>query len=151
MEDDVNWQAVLPPLPAVITDDAVMDYTQQKRMQIIEALTRDNKLPEDVKEQTTLMKALDGLDKQAMGKKRLIVEDKKADNEKEAAALVNAALRMMSSQRLAHVDVIDVESVEIPTLPDHIPPPVLAPGETDATSKPETFDSFMAQQDTVTN
>lgn len=147
MEDDVVWQVVLPPPPPVATDDAVMDFTQQKRMQIVQALTAGNKLPEDVKEQATLLKALDGLDKQAMGKKRLIVEDKKADNEKEAAALVNAALKAMSAHRIV-LDPSAGPPGEPPTLPEHIPTPVLTPGETDATSKPETFDSFMAQQDT---
>jgi hypothetical protein len=141
--DDQGSVAVLGPVPAVMSDDAVMDYTQQMRMRIIAGLTKGGNLPMDVKEQATLMKALDGLDKQAIGKKRIVTENALADTQKQTARLINDVFKTIGGRGMG--EVIDAVMREVPRLPDSVPDPDLVDGELDATSTPLTFDTFVAR------
>lgn len=128
------------PVTPVMDDDQILDYTQNKRIEIVKSITKE-KIPDDPEQQRILLQTLDGMDRGALGRKRLKIEDKAADNAGNAAAVVAAFLKNRNR------DVIDVPAQEVgrrtlPTLGADIPEPVLVEGELSQTAQQMSFEQF---------
>lgn len=127
-----------------------LDFTKALRKRVITALTIDKSgqfgLPEDVKEQGTLMKALDGIDKAALGKMRIKIEDKVANNNAEQAAMIAAMFKQVGHNSQAYMNKNpDLTNHVPPEVPAHFKPPVVVEGATAITPPQDTYESFMAQ------
>lgn len=70
------------------TDDDRLEFTQHIRMMAISALTAGGKVSADKDTISSLSKIIDGIDKQVINKKRLVVADKAAENDSKVALLL---------------------------------------------------------------
>jgi hypothetical protein len=68
------------------SEDIDLEYSRQKRKQLVDSLT-DKGMPTDIKDQSIMLQALDGLDRQALSKKKL-----KSDEGISSAAVMAAAM-----------------------------------------------------------
>jgi len=78
---------MIDTLPVALTDDAALAYTQQMRQRLIEEITGTD-VPKDADTQKLLLTVLDGMDRNALGTKRLKVEDRNSDADRKAAMLI---------------------------------------------------------------
>lgn len=131
----------------VMTDDEALAFTQNARKKIVKELMKSKVIPEDKGEQIMLMQALDGMDRASLGNKRIKADEKASDNLGDSAALIAQMLTQMSGnlKLMKTEDIIDVDfkDAAAPALPDHIPDPVLVPGETSIGAPQLDYDSFM--------
>lgn len=116
---------VRPPVD-VSNDDHVLNYTQSVRVGIVHELTRTGKVPAENSDRHMLMSALDGLDRAALGKKRIMADQAQTASDSAAQKLISQMLVRMSGRRNAVAE----DAVEIPRLTAEVPEPVLVPGET---------------------
>ena len=125
----------------IANDDAVLDYTLKMRKFVLDKMLADGKLPEDPAEKKIILNALDGMDKAAIAKKRIKLEEKVVDSHAGAAAIIASILSMSSSVN-AFKDINPVNRVA-PTLGSDVPEPVLVEGEASVTANQQTFSEFM--------
>ncbi|UQT03095.1 hypothetical protein TOTORO_02320 [Serratia phage vB_SmaS-Totoro] len=69
-------------------DDDRLEFTQSIRMMAVNQLIEGGKVPTDKDSINSLSKLLDGIDKQAIGKKRIQVADKANENDERIAHLL---------------------------------------------------------------
>lgn len=125
-----------------MTDDEVLNYTRGVRVTVVKELTRNGAVPSENGDKSLLMTALKDLDAQAINKKRLVIEEKGADN----SSLIVAHLLKEVNRKTAfkQVDgngpVIDVTTK---VLPDHIEAPTILPGEGEVNPAQMDYESFM--------
>jgi len=122
--------------------DVVMLNSQKLRLQIINKLTETARgLPEDVKEQVTLLKAIDGMDKAVATKRRLGIEEQAAKTADEDARNSAEILRALKGQMFAQANVVDPNR-PAPVLGSEVPEPILKPGETEIGTANMNYESF---------
>lgn len=135
----------------VVNDDQVLDYTQGIRRQLIGHLTKDGKMPADLKEQSMLLQTLDGMDRVALGRKRIKVEEKANNNQAAMAGLVAHMLTNVRRGRGLNADGTPIAAAgsaparSAPVLSDSIPEPVLVPGETSAAPMRMSWEDFTSE------
>lgn len=129
---------------AKMTDDEILNYTKGVRVSIVKDLTRTGTVPADNANKALLMTALKDLDQQAINKKRLVIEEKGADN---SSLIVATLLRQVDKKSVfrqvpgeAGSKVIDVTAM---VLPDDIETPKALPGEGDVNPPQMDYESFM--------
>lgn len=128
----------------VDADEAVLDYTQVMRKQIVGVLAQDLKNLADPKIVSTISQVLDGMDRQALGKMKLRVEEAQVMNQEGMAANIAEILRQMGSGG-HNFQAIEPVPREVPKLGSDVPDPVLVDGEVATTPVQQDFDSFHAQ------
>ncbi|MNU19600.1 hypothetical protein D3C71_78310 [compost metagenome] len=123
------------------TDDDILNYVHGKRKQIVEGI-----LPEvmaattDPKNISLALQALDGMSRDALGRKRLQVEEKGANASGTAGAIIAQMLRQATGLRPFEVDVpTQRPPVELGA---DVPRPVLVAGETDTVAPQGNYESF---------
>lgn len=130
-------------------EDRVLDYTLRQRQAIIVSMTGEE--GEDLKglsprELDVVLAALDGMDRVALGRKRLKSENIALANQAAAAAMIARILGApgigQAGQRPAQQ--ADALQGAIPMLPPGVPEPVLVPGEADIEAAQMNVDTFMA-------
>ena len=125
----------------LVSEDQVLAFTQFKRQQIANQLLANGELPGDPKLAKLALDVLDGMDRAALGRKRIKVEERANQNQEQAAALITELLNKVGSYRppiLLQRDIVD-----IPKLGDDVPEPQLVPGETsDIGGQAETYETF---------
>lgn len=145
--DDMAEASVPMVVPAEpMSDDQALQYTQGLRKQIIGTLTKGGtQLPvADKNQMAIILQAADGLDRAALGNKRIKVEEQANKTQEEAAGIIGQLLQTVTSQK--PFEAIDVESRpvrEAPALPADVPPPTLVDGETATTAPQQDYASFM--------
>jgi len=131
----------------VLDDDQALAFTQKARRKIVSKILEKGEIPEDKGEQIMLLQALDGMDRAALGNKRIKADEKASDALGDSSALIAQMLTQMAGNvKLAKSeDIVDVEAKDItaPALPDTIPDPILVPGETTIGAPQLDYDSFM--------
>ena len=127
---------------ALVSEDKILAFTHAKRMFIVEQMLASGKLPEDPAEKKVLLNALDGMDKAALGRKRIKVEEKTNTSMAQAAALIAHVLNAPGVNQ-AYKASAPVQR-EAPTLPSDVPPPVLVEGETSVVQNSRNYETFMA-------
>lgn len=133
----------------VVTDtdpDGILNYTQQLRRTIVKELVQHGIPVTDETRMKMLNDTLNGLDRAAIGTKRIAADEKANDkNLAAAAALAQAILKNPITATLHKVESGNVIEGECrgPVLDDNlIPPPKLVPGETDIGHHRENFAEF---------
>jgi hypothetical protein len=137
--------ALAQQLPAM-PEDEVLDFTQKVRRGVIKDLLKNGMVPGDNSDRSLLTSMLDGLDRQAVGIKRIKAEEKAASGMSEASALAAQLLKEAGRTRIGGDDVVDVPVREVPTLGDDVPRPQLVPGETDISPRQSNYEEFAANR-----
>jgi hypothetical protein len=125
-------------------DEAVLDYTQGMRKQIVGVLAKNLENLADPKIVGTISQVLDGMDRQALGKMKLRVEEAQVMNQEGMAANIAEILRQMGSGG-HNFQAAEPVPREVPKLGSDVPDPVLVEGEVATTPIQQDFDSFHAQ------
>jgi hypothetical protein len=125
-------------------DEAVLDYTQGMRKQIVGVLAKNLENLADPKIVGTISQVLDGMDRQALGKMKLRVEEQQVMNQEGMAANIAEILRQMGSGG-HNFQAAEPVPREVPKLGSDVPDPVLVEGEVATTPIQQDFDSFHAQ------
>lgn len=125
------------------SDDEILTHSHELRKRIVNKLTNNGTaIPVDDRAQmTALIQTLDGMDRQALGNKRIKVEEQANRTQEQAASTIASLLQAVTAQR-PFEQAIPVVAREVPTLPATVPPPQLVEGETAVTAQQHDYDSF---------
>lgn len=121
-----------------LEDLRILQYTQRVREMAVNALTEGGTvIPTGKGQLEFLTQSLNGLDDQVIKRKRLKIEDKKADNESAIADLIEQALSQMPTVTpvTRTTNVVDIPVEQLLERP-------LVPGETDISITGLTYDNF---------
>lgn len=122
-------------------DDETLDYTQVMRRKLIDDMTKGNKMPEDTKDRMTFLAALDGMDRNALGKKKIKVDDKQATANSDTAAIIAEIYKKLGPKSL---DNFSEENI-IPQLPSGIEEPAIDDGEMVIGTQSDGYEEFSAK------
>jgi hypothetical protein len=146
MSDETTAQNGALPL-STLSDDDTLALTRGIRVNVIHELMPQGKLPGDNSDRITLNNMLEGLDRQAMGSKRLLADQKSADN---TAILMSELLRGLNKSTAfqgihlpGHNNTIDVEARVVPASVPNMP---ALPGEMDVAAPQLDYASFVRSQ-----
>jgi hypothetical protein len=130
-----------PERPDTTEVDSVLTYTQEKRLMVIEQLTKFGTLTTDPKEMSILLKSLDGMDKSVATRKRLIIDAAAQMSQEEEARHGAEILKAMRHGMFA----IAAEMAVPRAAPDlaSIPTAELVPGETEIGVAGLNYEAFM--------
>lgn len=138
-------EALPPELPS---EDAILAFTHGLRLKVIdEMFGKEGKLPEDPTDRKTIVSVLKDMDAQALGRKRIRVEEKLNSNQEQAAGLIAAVLNATAGHSAFRISKSVVR--QIPVLPDNIPNPILVNGETETIAASLDYESFVASMTPV--
>jgi hypothetical protein len=129
--------------PSNMTEDGVLQLVEGIRLQGVKDIVATG-YPKDKEERDHLKELLAGLDKSALTRKRIKVDEGGNAALANGAGLVAELLTKMSARRPT-VDISDAAMVQPPVLGEDVPPPVLVPGEIDTAPEALNYDSFMAR------
>jgi len=131
--------------PASMTDDQILALTQSIRIKAIRHLTgkaiQTGGLPGDIEDRDALKHHLDGLEKVALSRKKIAVDQQTNAGMAAAAGMIAGVLRQTSQY---YGTPVSNENVVPPTLGDEIPDPDLVPGETEVDTPQLEYNSFVA-------
>ena len=128
-------------MTTITNEDTDLQYTRDKRIQLVEAITKKGtSVPEDIKDRSILLSALDGIDKAALAKKK-IKSDEGISNSQVAAAAIIAEIYTTKNVRALAIDTGGV----IPLLNNTIPDAAVVYGELDTVSEPLNYDTFISK------
>lgn len=139
-----------PPLPDVLErpeDDQILASTHELRKRVVSTLTKNGtEIPvSDPKQMTALLQTLDGMDRQALGNKRIKVDEAANKTAEQNAYMIASLLQQVTSKKPFEVmDAAARERREPPTLPADVPAPQLVEGETATAAPSQDYESFMA-------
>ena len=123
------------------SEESVLSYTHAKRLFIVESMLHEGQLPEDPAEKKVLLNALDGMDKMAIGRMRIKIDEKANKNMGQAAALV---AQLLSSGNIAHMyNVPNGTNRDAPLLGSDVPAPDIVNGETAINPLGTNYEEFM--------
>lgn len=130
-------------------EDNVLTYTQKKRQQLVTQLMGENgeKLQNLEKgDKMVVLAALDGMDRAALGRKRLKTDEKIGASQAQAAAIIAQVLQAPGAMHAGMVIDGQIQQARpVPQLPTSLPEPEVVPGEMDSDAAQMDFDTFMAQ------
>lgn len=129
-------------------DDELLEWGVAQRKDFIQKMMKaDGSLPDDPKERALVLKALDGIDKTAVSRKRLKIEDKAATNAAETAKLLSQFYEKVAVQNPFTIDqnMQEVPARAAPKLPDNVPEVDTVDGEMDTTPGQGSYDEFMGR------
>lgn len=126
-----------------MTDDEILNFTKGVRITAVKKLTENGFVPSENGDKAMLITMLKDLDSQAINKKRLVIEEKGADN----SSLIVAALLRQVDKKTAfrHVEGSGSDVVDVTTrvLPDELPNPDVLPGEGEVNPPQLDYEGFM--------
>jgi hypothetical protein len=125
-------------------DDSVLEYTQGVRKQLITALVKETEALQDPKIVNAIGGLLDGMDRQALGKMKIRVEEQQTQNQEGMAANIAELLRQMGSGGNTFQAPVPVPR-DVPALGSDVPDPVLVEGEVATNPTQQDFETFHAQ------
>lgn len=128
--------------PGEMTEDDVLSYTRNKRMELANKLTATG-VPTDKEQAGLLLQTLDGLDRSSLTRLRIKTEEKANTNSAHAAALIAEVLSKIGSSKVYQMDGCIREVA--PQLPSTIPDPEIVQGELETHPQQIDYDGFMKQ------
>lgn len=148
MDEELEYDvpAVTPPPaePTEVVDvldlDSTGRYTQNKRMKVIDEITKKLSQVEDPAMFSALFKGLSDMDKFAVNRKRIGIEEEAVKTDAEQARQSADLLRAITATALQSVGVPRAA----PKLPETMGEPETVPGEMDADPGQMSYDSFSA-------
>ena len=127
----------------ILTDEEALRFTQIKRRELVNVLCDDG-IPRDPKDRAMLLKALDGMDRQALTNKRIAGETAGNEAARMAAQAMNVLFEKLGNQNPFQKEgagrVIDAPQKFVEKLE-------LVPGETEIGIASLDYDSFSDPQD----
>lgn len=126
-------------------EDDVLAFTQKSRQQIVKSLMGRSIDDLNASQISLLTASLDGMDRSALGRKRLQTDEKVGASQAMAAAVIAQVLAAPGAMRHGQIVEGQAPRREIPRLPAEVPEPVTVPGEMEADAPQMNFDTFMAQ------
>lgn len=148
MEDHVVDQAVEAVDPVHMDPDQTMAYTQGKRRQVIEAITKNKEFVNDTKQTALVLHALDGMDRQAIGIKRIKIDEKANDTAAGAAGIIAEFFHSMHHRQALKRPEQPAEMVgrrAAPTIGVDLPDTEVVEGELATSPLNLTYDQFQSQ------
>ena len=121
------------------SEDEELSYTKAKRKQLIESLSK-NGAPNDVKDQSIMLQALDGLDRITLTRMRLRSEEGISTSQVAAAAIL---AQLFNNPQTKKVGRSGDAVAAIPTLRTDLPAIDVVAGELDAVPVKDNYDAFM--------
>lgn len=130
-------------------DDVLLEESIEKRKWFIsQQLKEDGSLPDDPKQQALVLKAIEGIEKVAISRKRIKIEDRTAASQEQVASLLAHVYKNVNANNNPFV--VDVEAREvnpeqlgkIPTIPSHLALPTLVDGETAVNPRQLSYEEF---------
>ena len=118
-----------------------LDYTKSVRKKLINAICKNETMPEETKTQMVLLSALDGIDRAALA--QLKIKSDNAISEQQNTAMLIASIFNTTDLKDFGKAQIGEEVRTIPTLDEDITISNLAEGELDLVASTETYDTFM--------
>lgn len=129
-------------VPEALSDDAALAYTQQMRQRIVQEIA-GTAIPKDADTQKLLLTILDGMDRNALGTKRLQVEDRNSDADRKAALLI---AEMQTQLGIVNPFQFGVLGGTTPSHPDRLVDDfTIVPGELDDAPITSNFKDFTAK------
>lgn len=131
-----------------VDGDAVLLETLAMRRRVVAKLTQ-TKIPDaDTEDIRVLDQMLSGMERIALGKMRIKVEEQANQTAEGASLLIGQLLTQVSTAQNPFVlagdpNVIDVPSRVVPVLPETVPPPQLVEGETATAAPQQSYESFV--------
>jgi hypothetical protein len=125
-------------------EDDVLLFTQKARQQIVKSLMGKDLNDLNSAQISLLAGMLDGMDRSALGRKRLQTDEKVGANNAVAAALIAKVLATPGALQAGQVDVAVTPRKAIPMLPD-VGEPATVPGEMESDARQMNYDTFMTQ------
>lgn len=148
--DDIPERPVTELVTIQVPDkeEDVLDFTKQQRVRLLETLCENGRVPTDNREQMIMLQTLADMDRAALAKMKIKV-DQHAGADQAAAAAVLA--KMLSDSRIKNISRVSVPVVETPKLPDEVSAGNVVEGELFIGHKQETYEEFMARTNTILN
>ena len=133
----------------VLDTELIATYSQKARIELIDKISKDTRIAEDLDKAEVLLKALVDLDRTNLGLARVKIEEKKANDGGEVLDIISGLLKnvtMRNSPFINNETEIDLERVSR-RLDDYIleAPKEVVEGELDRGLIEITYDSFMAE------
>ena len=133
----------------VLDTKLIATYSQKARIELIDKISKDTRIAEDLDKAEVLLKALVDLDRTNLGLARVKIEEKKANDGGEVLDIISGLLKnvtMRNSPFISNETEIDLERVSR-RLDDYIleTPKEVVEGELDRGLIEITYDSFMAE------
>lgn len=132
-------------IPALPSDETIFAFVHHRRTQLVKALTKGGKMPQDTKDQMVLLSALKDMDGAAVSRKRLQIDAGGNDVARANAALVANILRHVNHNANQSTPAPTGVQREIPKLGDEFPNPELLDGETATTLPQQSYATFMSK------
>lgn len=130
----------------VQTEDDVLIYTRGIRKKIVDELTKGKSVPSDPADRNLLVSLLNGLDQQAIGIKRIKVDENQ--NAEAALAMAVAAQVMTAMARNRKNGQANSPAItaprETPVLGPEVPVPDFVPGEKEISPPALNYETFAA-------
>ena len=120
--------------------DRDLDHVRAIRLRMIDDLCKD-KIPGDKEDRAFLLSLLDGMDRSAMGRKRIKTDEKVGSNVAHAMSLISEIYKQSDVRTLGQSD---RPRAALPVLEDGVEVFVVD-GELETNPVTEDFDSFMAR------
>jgi hypothetical protein len=127
----------------ISAEDLDLDYTRALRRTFVDKLVAEGKVTDDPDKFTMFKELLNGLDKAALGRKKIKSDEKIADKEAEAAAMIATLLNRPDIKTFGIIDGVTREV--IPMLPEPEFEIEILPGEMDISPVLEDFHTFNAR------
>jgi hypothetical protein len=122
----------------VAAEDADLELARQKRRDVVVALQNEQgEPPEDPRLLALYLANLDGLERQALGRKRLKTDESIANKQSEAAALL---ADMLKDPRVSRIGVGQRD--EAPVLEHDVAPTRILPGELAVSNAGDNYEAF---------
>jgi len=147
MSDITSPQTPVQVLPPAMDEDQVLDYTQQQRRFVVDQLTGNGtKIPTDTKDVNLVLSALDGMDRNALGRKRIRVEEQANKNGSVMTGLVTEMLKRSKDVRFFQQGATTPGATRVaPELGSDVPEPVVVEGELSQSPLQMSFEAFQSQ------
>lgn len=132
---------------SVMDEDALLDHTQQVRMKLVKEMTTVQ-MPTDKGERMVLLAALEGIDKQALAKKKIGSDEKRGAEDRRVAVMISQMSRKLGADSPFEIPVPLPHGRTMPILEGPgLEPLVVVPGETAQGIEMETCENFMARME----
>lgn len=132
---------VIPPLPS---DDQIQAYVHAKRVQLVNEMMEDGKMPVEAKDRLVMLSALKDMDSSAFNRKRLGVEQRANDQLAGSHALIAKLLTAMPNRMTHDLDPA-APPRQAPKLGPEYAPPELLEGEMAATLPQQDYATFVTK------
>lgn len=131
-------------IPRLVDEDQILAEVHAYRKDIVRQLMPQGRLPSDPAEAGNVLKVLDSMSKDALGRKRIKVEEKATDKMANASALIAEVLGAAAGKK-PYVEANPVAR-EVPTLGSEVPAPPMVEGETAVVGgASESYETFVAR------